>query len=482
MLVEFNKDKLQEYYIGVLKEIDRSDFTGDTDLSSLDFLKREPNALINELKNLLGDVQTLDYAHQIKEFKDQGTFTIPQQQRKCWILRLQILIKILIEISLELISNENEKLKLNPADYSLGFFGSNKPTSDIDIGIQYNALNNSNLSKLVEIIEDKFIYLGYRPLDFDIECYGDLLTITNVDNGIPIEYLYLSSSDFECEEFKLLLPYCGASVYRNYLHTGSDKAKFNTEFKEFINVIIPKLIAQNNNNNKKNDDIKKKNLIIALLRNCITNSLFHDKNEDVNTYMNPNVNTQLEKFNKQRTEYYKRVAAAEELLNNMPSNQNANLHFQKRKQIITDPAMKKDEIIRIINAIGDALIYREESYVCVPTIIHVVRIMQANAENAKAKMGVYGYLISILEQIGYLFRFKDNPTKTEKYMSRLTNALSNINIKENIEACISNTLEYNNVKKGGNAQKLIKKNKNTKKKIKIIAKLRKLKSKKINTA
>jgi hypothetical protein len=108
--------------------------------------------------------------------------------------------------------------------------------------------------------------------------------------------------------------------------------------------------------------------------------------------------------------------------------------------------------------------------------------MQAKSENAKAKMGVYGYLISILEQIGYLFRFKDNPTKTEKYMSRLTNALSNINIKEKIESCISNTLKYNNGQKGGNSQKRIKKNRNTKTKFKKIEKLRKLKSKKINIA
>lgn len=110
--------------------------------------------------------------------------------------------------------------------------------------------------------------------------------------------------------------------------------------------------------------------------------------------------------------------------------------------------------------IGKALTYRDESYNCAPTVIHVVRMLQENStkmdkyktdipeqycgdlqphklSDPYCAMGKYGYILSIIEQIGYMYRFNsiycDNNSKTysedickkkiEKYNERLQNAI-----------------------------------------------------------
>jgi hypothetical protein len=106
--------------------------------------------------------------------------------------------------------------------------------------------------------------------------------------------------------------------------------------------------------------------------------------------------------------------------------------------------------------IAKSLIYRAESYTCAPTVMHVVRVLQANVKNpnkyqtlepgycitnknkdAYCTIGIYGYLISIYEQLGYLYRFNITycnqnvplgydadkcEKKFDKYKSRFDNA------------------------------------------------------------
>ena len=110
-----------------------------------------------------------------------------------------------------------------------------------------------------------------------------------------------------------------------------------------------------------------------------------------------------------------------------------------------------NDLCRVISKIGRALCYREESYILAPTIVHVVRIIQENKQptakrmcefplEARCTMGFYGYLMSIIEQRGYIVRFYTtycNPEnnhynqikcyeKHKKYMDRYKNGLSNI--------------------------------------------------------
>jgi hypothetical protein len=107
--------------------------------------------------------------------------------------------------------------------------------------------------------------------------------------------------------------------------------------------------------------------------------------------------------------------------------------------------------------IGDALSYRMESYTCAPTVIHVVRILQASKKSLEkykttepadlckgasqfldpfCSIGYYGFILSAMEQIGYMYRFHTTyciqgkghfndvkcKKKQDKYAIRLQNA------------------------------------------------------------
>jgi len=430
MLIKFSEPGLTVYYNSLIRKLDE----GDKHQYEL-YLNNIPGQ--NDIGSYIGTLETklntnpseLDYSYQIKTIKDE------KQQRICWIIRLQIFISILIAVIND-ITQTHEAPKINLTDYKLGIFGSDKPGSDIDVGIQYIATAESNLAELVKIIEDKFMSYGYRTLDFDIEFYGDLLTITKLVDALPVEYLYLSNSEFSCKEFLELLPYCGASVYRNYLHrqggnNSLDKIRqsFIQDFQNYCETYIEKLM---NAGLLVSFNYTQQNLLFSLLRTCLGYSGFSKLFEDVEKYMYPKSvlynaqNDRLEKYNYQRAEYYKRINTVEDIINN------------RQELIRTQNKINTSEILSIFSGIGNALIYRKESYVCVPTIIYVVRIMQAKSANAKEKMGNYGYLVSILEQFGYLFRFQENDTKFDKYNTRLIDALNNITISDALERCITN--------------------------------------------
>jgi len=84
--------------------------------------------------------------------------------------------------------------------------------------------------------------------------------------------------------------------------------------------------------------------------------------------------------------------------------------------------------------IAHALVYRAESYTCAPTVMHVVRVLQANKDNpnkyvnlqpgycltnkftdAYCNIGIFGYLMSMYEQLGYIYRFHLNYCETNDY-------------------------------------------------------------------
>jgi hypothetical protein len=86
-----------------------------------------------------------------------------------------------------------------------------------------------------------------------------------------------------------------------------------------------------------------------------------------------------------------------------------------------------------------------ESYLCAPTIIHIVRVLQASKNvDYKRKtadiyckdkpihvdpfcsIGLVGFMLSALEQIGYLLRFQGLPEKIKKYSVRLEDAVHHI--------------------------------------------------------
>ena len=146
-------------------------------------------------------------------------------------------------------------------------------------------------------------------------------------------------------------------------------------------------------------------------------------------------------YNQGRYKYYNLVNIAEES------------KFRGTKDIDN---ITVDQICEIMVNIGFSLTYRMESYNCAPTVIHVVRILQAAKEKAEkyktltpktycigkvqyldpyCSLGKYGYALSCLEQLGYIYRFyetycvEQKPTynkakcakKMNKYMGRYEN-------------------------------------------------------------
>jgi hypothetical protein len=197
-----------------------------------------------------------------------------------------------------------------------------------------------------------------------------------------------------------MLPYAGASILRNY---------------------IDAMIDLGNNNIEQNISSFNYNMIYNYFPNF--RELF---NEDVynlftkNTWKNE-ASTMIKDYmthdyNYGREKYYELVNYAETsqqdakvIINNVDKNHATFLNTEL--------------ILDIMKKIGKALVYRAESYTCAPTVMFVVRILQATKgdlskyktqtpvlcnfplTNAICGIGRYGYIMSMLEQIGYLIRF-----------------------------------------------------------------------------
>jgi hypothetical protein len=205
-------------------------------------------------------------------------------------------------------------------------------------------------------------------------------------------------------------------------------------------------------------------------------------------------------YDEARTRYYELVDIAETSLKDV-RDQNLN-----NNSIIN---LTNDKIIEIMKKIAHALVYRAESYTCAPTVMHVVRVLQANKDNptkyinmvpgycatqksidAYCNIGKYGYLMSMYEQIGNIYRFHLNycikdikedsnyneekcNKKYDKYNERFIKAIESIESIESIEKNI-------NTQTGGKKstiKKRTKKQNRTKRNSKLFKKLKRRVSK-----
>ena len=281
--------------------------------------------------------------------------------------------------------------------YQMGIFGSKTPTSDIDVGIQYIGTNATpTLHYILSTFENLFlIFTKKSSLDFDIEPYADLYLIRDKSGA---DYFYLDTGNFQQEDFVRILPVAGLSIARNVLM--DDPNSTQPTFGKIVEVV--------NIDSKFNfEDIIEQELLQVLA-------------EPESTWLS-NSMTEMQKFlndtgDGRRARYYAAVLAAETKKNQLAPNVNQAKELTKFQRC------------DLINLVGTALAYRMESYTAAPTITHVVRILQANTQNVKkyntqtpielcgdplekiknpayCAIGKYGFVMSILEQIGYMFRF-----------------------------------------------------------------------------
>lgn len=348
--------------------------TSVTAIKNIDFL-------LNELKKIGVEIYVVD----IKKIKEQNV---------AWILRTHLFYQLLLLATLtfqdqtlyyETYKDHKDLMKFsfrpdiapNLKHFKMGIFGSMTPTSDIDIGIQYSGppLVIPGLAYIVSRFENLFLlFTGKSSIDFDIETYADMMTIPNPTNDpLHPDYFYLDSSGFTEVEYQRMLPIAGNSILRNAYFISPEKV--NTTMAEIMETLkltlkVPDFL----------DGSRKK--VVDFLQGS---------------------------YEEGRYIYYEKVDFAEKM----------------QKEKLRGP-MTSSDICDLMVAIGDALTYRYESYTCAPTVIHVVRILQASKENAEkyktivpktycqgeivhldpfCTIGYVGYTLSMLEQIGYMYRF-----------------------------------------------------------------------------
>jgi len=311
-------------------------------------------------------------------------------------------------------------------NYKMGIFGSLTPTSDIDVGIQYSG-NKSDLIRLsyiVSIIEDLFIILtGKNSLEFDIELYADMMTLPNLNKDKTEEYedvFYLDTSNFEKKHFYELLPYIEASILRNYVTVKTNNSNNNNNIKDIVNNFNYTDFFEKS---IKTEDLKKNyNSVVENLLGT-DNKSFVIPSDDSKKMI---INYMSSEYDTARTEYYKYVDTAEISLKEIRK------MYSNSKENYID--LKPEKIVEIMKNIAHALVYRAESYTCAPTVMHVVRVLQANKDNpskyvnlqpgycltnkftdAYCNIGIFGYLMSMYEQLGYIYRFQLNYCQTNDY-------------------------------------------------------------------
>ena len=415
--------------------------------------------------------ETFDYPHTIKTFDDAT-------QKQLWCLRTLLFYQLLLNAT-EMMNNKvlfnavyqgtgiNRTFRLDVVpdlkNYKLGIFGSITPASDIDIGIQYSGFNELiGLSYVVSVFEDSFLIFtgGKNSLMFDIETYGDLVTFPDVrdkqlaeSTGGPEcvnvhDVFPFDISAFNYDNFISVLPPVFAGILRNYVIAkkttlGADAV---ANISELVNQFdiddFLKVTAEKTGTNMF-DFLKKEVPSDAQgeIQEKLTNVLAQAKDITIK-YMSSS-------YADSREEYYNLVQTAEESLLNA-----------KKQYFNTETVnMPNDELVNAVKNVSNALVFREESYTNPATVMHVVRVLQANAANptkyasiepsycktgtnhwtdAYCNIGQYGYLISMFEQLGYIYRFhitycvSDPPghydaekcaAKTKKYMDRFKNAM-----------------------------------------------------------
>ena len=254
---------------------------------------------------------------------------------------------------------------------------------------------------------------------------------TGKDKDAFPDYFYLDTSNFEQRHFQKMLLCAGTSILRNEVLAKMDMLG---------RTLSPDEIKESLAGFQYDNMVKLKPEFAPFhqeIKGDLTNTWLKDASLKVEDYLTSS-------YDSGRYKYYSYVDDAEK------SKFDA-LHGEATCNLTPD------QICDIMTKIGIALTYRMESYTCAPSVIHVVRILQASKEKAEkyktltpkiycmgeiqhldpyCTLGKYGYALSCLEQVGYINRFyktycentdeisvKKCKKKMEKYMGRFDNGV-----------------------------------------------------------
>jgi hypothetical protein len=407
----------------------------------------------------------------------------PSEQQKNWILRTYLVYQLLIILTLSLSNSVlyeaiftkarsigsteiftlafRDDVPSRLSDIKLGIFGSLTPTSDIDIG--FSGLSEEGYKPCLAYVVSRFellfkIFTGKSCLDYDIESYADMITVPNPDESSKTEYpdlFYIDSSKLDWNDAQTkreLLPIAFNSIVRNAMIAEIPDS-----------ITLSEVLSQFRENTR--------DVVLNLKDDPVAVEAFETSKTTIRTFLNMTYEQQIQA-------YYDKVVVAENLKVETLTGKNT----IDALNTLTDL-----QIISLMKAIGDALTLRMESYTCSPTVLHVVRALQAEAQKiaqqatnrfletikpsstvngsnnipgkyitttpaelcnittklqtAKCVIGVTGFILSALEQLGYMYRFHkvyclggSHPDDTkckkkiDKYQIRLMHANTNIDM------------------------------------------------------
>ena len=319
--------------------------------------------------------------------------------------------------------------------FELGNFGSYNKTSDIDLGIQfigdYKINEKPNMANVIWLIEGLFIVLtGYDTLQYDIELYGDMLTIKDGEN----ETFYLDTS--KIKDITPLLSCAMFSVARNQLIDTNVESNIENIFDtNKTDAIILNHLKQIT---RQLDD--KENIVLEFL----------NRNIDVGMYIkNVGIDNLTEAYNSAKTQmkmylesskvdnkYIQTYASRKMYYEALFLAETERIKFLATYKNGAIDELYTTELIKLISAIANALSYRMEDYTCVSTVTHVVRTIQSGKDVTAGPikrgqrfiecnreytfstkpfcmLGKTGLILSIIEQIGFMNRFYNHYCKTE---------------------------------------------------------------------
>lgn len=358
-----------------------------------------------------------DYHDILKKLNDDNKKTL-------WVIRLRNVCNILYNI-IEKYGEFNYII--------LGIFGSNKVTSDIDIGVSYKVgtnLNNHEIKKLsffIEKFEKSFVEMKYTSLDIDVEMYADYFL--SIKDGAP----FIKTTEVG---FEKCLPIVLSGILKNRIQAFFDSNEINDcDTRRLITKIKNQKCMEHDVNTE--IEIAKEGLINEFKLLIIT----HVSGKQVDKCKNI-LNKITKSHLNEATTYLKKYMNAD-----YPSACKIYYNYLDKAHELYKKYFFKSQNEKTMNelskAISNALIFRAESHICAPTIYHIVYKLQGNNmfNNIDEKITNLGYEISTLEQLGFMNRFnivyKDDFTtgnrKYDKYHMRLENALNNINIQKSPE-------------------------------------------------
>lgn len=303
--------------------------------------------------------------------------------------------------SIQILDTANPRI-IPPAyemkDHSFTIVGSSELTSDIDITIQ-----GPHASFLISVIEDLFLYLttneGIPMRCWDVEFYGDFKLLPS---------LFVNFSKFNNPQRLLLLKYALASYFRSTHHESAAQVHPNVQF---------------------------------LVKHCL--KLLSTPKMEIDSMYNQVVENALAITPKvlDREAFYKDLMFIE-------SDSKLIKYFKNMEGVIvsdnTNLAKKGQDLgnfgFNLFYALARANLNRAESYVLPSTAVQVVEFEQKKvgkstlglpetwfSSNARIGIDKFGYLLSAIEQLGYLEHY--HPRETEcskkgiKYFGRYVRAL-----------------------------------------------------------